>query len=83
MTTINPKTHPANVGRDYSFDGKISEQVLKNYLSRSITLSMLSSSPDSLQSDARFVLNTGAKYISRSIIPLAAGNGVYKQHSRI
>lgn len=69
MTTINPKTHPANVGRDYSFDGKISEQVLKNYLSRSITLSMLSSSPDSLQSDARFVLNTGAKYISRSIIP--------------
>lgn len=69
MTATNSKNHPANVGRNYSFDGMISEQVLKNYLSRSITLSMLSSSPDSLQSDARFVLNTGAKYISRSIIP--------------
>lgn len=67
--SINPKIHPANVGRNYKFDGMISEQVLKNYLSRSVTLSVLSNFADLLKNNTRFILNTGAKYISRANTP--------------
>ena len=34
MTMKNLASHPANIGRDYQFDGSISETVLRNYLSR-------------------------------------------------
>ena len=32
--------HPANAGLDFSFDGFISETVLRNYLSRAMTLGL-------------------------------------------
>ena len=52
--------------KDFSFDYKISEEVLKNYLSRSMTLSFLTVSSNDPQSDIQLILNTGAKYISRA-----------------
>jgi hypothetical protein len=58
--------------KDFSFDGKISEEVLKNYLSRSMTLSFISAPFYDPGSDIRMILNTGAKYISRAIIPWQA-----------
>ena len=60
--------NPPAKNKDFSFDYKISEEVLKNYLSRSITLSFLSS-PDR---DFSIIQNTGAKYISRANIPWQA-----------
>lgn len=69
MTLTNPKFHPANIGKNFSFDGKISETVLKNYLSRSITHSLISSPSQNYESDVRMVFNIGAKYIARANIP--------------
>lgn len=69
MSKIDPKTHPANIGKNFKFDGSISEEVLKNYLSRSITLSFISSPSEAPESDKKLIINAGAKYISRSIIP--------------
>ncbi len=55
--------------KDFSFDSRISEEVLKNYLSRSMTLSFLSVPSNNPESDIRMILNTGVKYISRANIP--------------
>ncbi|MHB1453064.1 MAG: hypothetical protein ACYCYM_03770 [Saccharofermentanales bacterium] len=72
MTSIPYKKHPANSGMNFTFDGSVSEQVLRNYLSRSITMSFLSVPSESLDSDVRMILNTGAKYIGRATIPWEA-----------
>ena len=53
--------------RDYRFNGKISREVLENYLSRSITMAELSRSPGNLDDDLRMLSNIGAKYVGRSI----------------
>jgi hypothetical protein len=53
--------------RDYRFDGKISREVLENYLSRSITMAELYRSPGNLDDDIRMLKNIGAKFVGRSI----------------
>jgi hypothetical protein len=53
--------------RDYRFDGKISREVLENYLSRSITMAELARSPGNLDDDLRMLRNIGAKLVGRSI----------------
>jgi len=58
--------------KDFSFDYRISEEVLKNYLSRSITLSFLTVSSNNPESDIQMIINTGAKYISRANLPWQA-----------
>lgn len=55
--------------KDFSFDSRMSEEVLKNYLSRSMTLSFLSVPSNNPESDIRMILNTGVKYISRANLP--------------
>lgn len=59
----------------YYFKGKISEEVLDNYLSRAVTMSEFltvdpfcndGQYPDK-EADIEFILNTGAKFIGRSI----------------
>ncbi|MHB1453073.1 MAG: hypothetical protein ACYCYM_03815 [Saccharofermentanales bacterium] len=72
MTKDDPKKHPANIGKNFHFDGSISEEVLKNYLSRSMTLSFISSPSSSPASERSMIIRTGAKYIGRSIIPWQA-----------
>ncbi len=60
--------------RDYAFDGKISRQVLENYLSRSITFAELlnierveNSLGGDTDDNIRMLIHTGAKYIGRAI----------------
>ncbi|MHB1453079.1 MAG: hypothetical protein ACYCYM_03845 [Saccharofermentanales bacterium] len=64
--------HSANIGKNFHFDYNISEQVLKNYLSRSITLSFISNPSENAEDDIRMIFNIGAKYIGRAIIPWQA-----------
>lgn len=54
-------------GKKYTFDGKISREVLENYLARSINMSHLMQSRN-LDEDLRMLKNTGAKYIGRAAI---------------
>jgi hypothetical protein len=51
----------------YAFDGKISREVLQNYLARSINMTGLVDS-DQLDEDLRMLNNVGAKYIGRAAI---------------
>ena len=69
----DPKKHPANIGLDFTFDGYITEQVLKNYLSRSMYLSLFDGSTISLHEETRMMFNIGAKYISRATLPWTVG----------
>lgn len=57
---------------EFHFDSNISESALRNYLSRSITLSFISNPVEPHGDDIRMVFDLGAKYIARSIIPWKA-----------
>ena len=50
---------------DYTFDGKITKQVLENYLSRAVTAAGLYES-DTLEDDLRALKNIGAKFLGRA-----------------
>ena len=54
--------------RDYSFQGSVSEEVLINYLSRAVTISVEGKTLDKDKTTyiKEFILNTGAKYIARA-----------------
>jgi len=60
--------------KSYHFDGKISEEVLRNYLARSITMAEVCTSPDfkidgkddTNEDDIRLIKNIGAKFIGRT-----------------
>jgi hypothetical protein len=52
---------------NYRFDGKISREVLENYLSRSITMTEIYRSPGNLDDDIRMLQNIGAKFAGRTI----------------
>ena len=63
--------------RDYRFDGKISREVLENYLSRSVSFTELlhddlaqprNSRGVDPRDNIRFILNTGAKFVGRSLM---------------
>jgi hypothetical protein len=60
-------TDAAAAGRNYRFKGKVSRQVLTNYLGRSITMAELYRSPGNLDDDIRMLKNIGAKFVGRSI----------------
>jgi hypothetical protein len=51
----------------YQFDGKLSREVLENYLSRSITMEGLLNGQGDLDDNLRMLKNTGAKFIGRSL----------------
>ena len=53
--------------RTYRFDGRMSREVLENYLARSITMAELYRSPGNLDDDIRMLKHTGAKLVGRSI----------------
>ncbi len=59
-----------DVGRDYSFNGSISEEVLRNYLSRSITMSdmLMSMGQPYLEDNINMLVNTGAKLAGRAVL---------------
>ena len=66
MSRIDSANHPANAGLNFSFNQTVSEEVLRNYLSRSTVLSVFWDSQAKWDSYKRFILNAGAKYIARS-----------------
>ena len=51
----------------YQFDGKISREVLENYLSRSITMEGLLNGRGDLEDNVRMLTSIGAKFIGRSL----------------
>lgn len=53
--------------KDYHFDGKISRQVLDNYLSRAVTCSELLHGKGNVADNLRFLTNTGCKLAGRAI----------------
>jgi len=59
--------------RDYHFEGKISKEVLENYLSRAVTFTQLFNVAHtkrvhgSVDDNLRFLKNIGAKFLGRSI----------------
>jgi hypothetical protein len=52
---------------DYKFDGRISRQVLENYLSRSITMQSFLTGKGDFDDNLRMISSIGAKFIGRSI----------------
>ena len=66
----------AAVGRPggFQFDGKISRQVLENYLSRSICIEGMLNGRGPLADDIRMVTNCGAKYVARALCLWGAEN---------
>ena len=55
------------LARDYRFDGSMSEQVLRNYLSRSITQMYLLTGQGDLNDNIRMLTNCGTKFVGRAI----------------
>ena len=64
MTTVSTTSA---AGRDYNFDGKISRNVLENYLSRSITMMDLLSGVGDVDDNIRMLKDMGAKFAGRSL----------------
>ncbi|HEX3857076.1 MAG TPA: hypothetical protein VHY30_07260 [Verrucomicrobiae bacterium] len=58
----------------YQFDGKISRQVLENYLSRSITMEGLLNGRGDLKDNIRMLNSIGAKYVGRALCLWGAEN---------
>src|SRR5262245_57967455 len=54
-------------GRDYRFDGRMSEEVLRNYLSRSITMMYLLTGGGNLDDNIRMMTNCGVKFAGRAV----------------
>jgi hypothetical protein len=54
-------------GRDYHFDGSMSEESLRSYLSRSMTLMQLLLSPGDLGDNIRMMTNCGVKFAGRAV----------------
>src|SRR5260221_12033579 len=52
---------------DYRFDGKMSREVLENYLARSISMEGLLNGRGDLDDNIRMLKSTGAKFIGRSL----------------
>jgi hypothetical protein len=67
LLLISGDVHGLSGKPNYHFDGKISREVLENYLARSITMAELYRSPGNLDDDIRMLKNTGAKFVGRTI----------------
>lgn len=78
----NYKEHPANKGRNYTFCETISEEVLRNYLSRAVTLANECGEAvkESDEEYIRFILNIGAKYVGRLTVPWVVTTDELKEH---
>ena len=54
-------------GRDYRFDGAISEEVLRNYLTRSMTVMYLLTGQGDFDDNLRMLKHCGVKFAGRAI----------------
>src|SRR5688572_19983115 len=53
--------------RDYRFDGSMSEEVLRSYLSRSMTQMYLLTSHGNFEDNLRMMTNSGVKFAGRAV----------------
>src|SRR5436190_5590144 len=53
-------------GRDYQFDGKVPEEVLRSYLSRSITMMQMLAGKGDFDDNVRMLKTCGAKFVGRA-----------------
>src|SRR5688572_13328430 len=53
--------------RDYRFDGRISEEVLRNYLARSMTTMYLLTGHGDFADNLRMLTNCGVKFAGRAV----------------
>lgn len=84
MNWIDTKNYAANKGIDYSFKDSISENVLNNYLGRAITMSVYTSDDVNYNNNSiRMIINTGAKYISRSYGPWLPNKDQEMQYDKL
>jgi hypothetical protein len=60
-------TSGAGLARDYHFDGTMSEAVLRNYLSRSMTTMYLLTGHGNLDDNLRMLTNCGVKFAGRAV----------------
>jgi hypothetical protein len=66
LQKTQPQSHISSRNA-YKFDGKISREVLENYLSRSISMEGILNGRGDLNDNIRMLKSTGAKFIGRSI----------------
>jgi hypothetical protein len=64
---VAAETNAVSRPGEFRFDGKISREVLDNYLSRSITMEGLLNGRGDLQDNIRMLKSIGAKYIGRAL----------------
>lgn len=62
--------------KDYQFDGRMTREVLENYLSRSVTYSYLLQGLGNMTDNLRFLTNTGAKFVGRAIFRWGGESGL-------
>ncbi len=55
------------LARDYRFDGSMSEEVLRSYLSRSMTTMYLLTSHGDFDDNLRMLTNCGVKFAGRAV----------------
>jgi hypothetical protein len=67
-------TNSTSRASGFQFDGKISRQVLENYLARSICIEGMLNGRGPLADDIRMITNCGAKYIARGLCLWGAEN---------
>lgn len=70
VLSLSVSVFSSSIERDYTFKGSISQEVLENYLSRSmhycgLTAGSPGGESNCFEDDLRVILKTGAKYISR------------------
>lgn len=63
---------------DYKFNGKISREVLENYLDRSITIQSLLIERGNLEDNLRMIRNIGSKFIGRAVCQWAGESSLMK-----
>ena len=77
MSMVDPKNHPANKGLNFTFQNTVSEEVLCNYLSRSMIAHLFGTGRT--EEDLRMIYHTGAKYIGRAGCSWAPNGAEYEE----
>lgn len=76
-----PSEHPANIGLNFYFDKNgISEEVLRNYLSRAQNCNVFNDGLGNMEKDIEMLFTTGAKMWSRSYTPWLPGKYEFSLH---
>ena len=70
------------LARGYRFDGSMSEEVLRSYLSRSMTTMYLLTSHGDFDDNLRMLTNCGVKFAGRAVYQLGTRGGRRSCHSQ-